>query len=103
MEAYSKYSRLVTEIIADNVPLFEKSSVDEFYIDPTGIDKYFGCSRFTSELKKKVNRNSGLPVSYGLATNKLVSKVATSEVKPDGEIELAFGKEKSFLGPLSII
>ena len=101
-EAYSKYSRLVTEIIQDTVPVFEKSSIDEFYVDLTGFDKYFSSSRFTAELKNKVSAESGLPVSYGLASNKLISKVATNEVKPNGQIEIPYGDEKQFLGPLNI-
>lgn len=102
MEQYSKYSGLVTDIIKDTVPLFEKSSIDEFYVDMTGMDKYFGCLKFTNELKRKVVKESGLPISYGLAGNKLIGKVATNEVKPNGQIEIPFGNEKSFLAPLSI-
>jgi len=102
MEQYSKYSGLVTDIIRDTVPLFEKSSIDEFYVDMTGMDKYFGCLKFTNELKRKVVKESGLPISYGLASNKLIGKVATNEVKPNGQIEIPFGNEKSFLAPLSI-
>src|SRR5665213_190935 len=102
MEQYSKYSGLVTDIIRDTVPLFEKSSIDEFYVDMTGMDKYFGCLKFTNELKRKVVKESGLPISYGLASNKLIGKVATNEVKPNGQIEIQFGNEKSFLAPLSI-
>ncbi|OQP65241.1 DNA polymerase IV [Niastella vici] len=102
-ETYSKYSRLVTEVIKDTVPLFEKASIDEFYIDLTGMDKFFGCLQFTEQLKKRINKESGLPISWGLASNKLVSKVATNEVKPNGQLEIPFGNEKSFLAPLSII
>lgn len=102
METYSKYSGIVTDIIQDTVPLFEKSSIDEFYIDLTGMDKFFGCSQFTHELKQKVMKESGLPITYALASNKLVSKVATNEVKPDGQIEIPFGDEKSYLAPLSV-
>ena len=102
-EAYSKYSKLVTEIIKDKVPLFEKASIDEFYIDLTGMDKYFGCRKFSDELKKNVLKESGLCISYGLASNKLISKVATNEVKPDGQLEIPFGKEKLFLAPLSVM
>src|SRR5579859_5746326 len=102
MESYSKYSRLVTEIMQDNVPLFEKASIDEFYIDLSGMDKFFGCSLFARELKGKVLKESGLVISYGLASNKLVSKVATNEIKPDGQLEIDFGKEKDFLAPLRI-
>jgi DNA polymerase-4 len=101
-EAYSKYSNLVTDVIRDKVPLFEKSSIDEFYVDMTGMDRFFGCSLYASELKQKIYRESGLPISYALASNKLVSKVATNEVKPNGQLEIAFGNEKSYLGPLKV-
>ena len=101
-ESYSKYSRLVTEIVKDSVPLFEKASIDEFYIDLTGMDKYFGCHSFSNDLQKKISKESGLPVSYGLASNKLVSKVATDEGKPNGQLEIPFGAEKSFLAPLKV-
>lgn len=103
MEQYSKYSGLVTDIIRDTVPLFEKASIDEFYIDMSGLDKFFGCSKFTAELKKKVLKESGLPSSYGLSSNKLISKVATNEAKPNGQLEIPYGNEKSFLAPLNII
>ena len=102
MESYSKYSHLITEIMQDTVPLFEKASIDEFYLDLSGMDKFFGCSLFAGELKKKILKESGLPVSYALASNKLISKVATNEVKPNGQLEIAFGGEKSFLAPLSV-
>jgi len=102
-EAYSKYSRLVTDVIKNTVPLFEKSSIDEFYIDLTGMDKHFGCLKFSDDLKKKVAKESGLSISYGLASNKLVSKVATNEVKPNGQVEIPFGNEKNFLAPLSVM
>lgn len=102
MEDYSRYSKLVTDIIAEKVPVFEKSSIDEFYIDMSGMDKYHSCSLFTADLKKSIAKNSGLPISYALASNKLVSKVATNEVKPNGQLEIPFGNEKLFLAPLSI-
>ncbi|UAY53203.1 DNA polymerase IV [Ferruginibacter albus] len=102
MESYSKYSHLVTDIVSDTVPLFEKSSIDEFYIDLTGMDKFFGCKIFSDDLKKKIKKESGLPTSYALASNKLISKVATNEVKPNGQIEIPYGNEKSFLAPLSV-
>jgi DNA polymerase IV len=102
-EAYSKYSKLVTEIIQEQVPTFEKASIDEFYIDLTGMDKFFGCRMFSDELKKRVTRESGLSISYGLASNKLISKVATNEIKPNGQLEIPFGNEKIFLAPLSIM
>ncbi len=102
MESYAKYSRLVTDIMQDTVPLFEKASIDEFYIDLSGMDKFFGCSRFAKELQSKVRKDSGLPVSYALASNKLISKVATNEGKPNGRLEIPFGEEKGFLAPLTV-
>ena len=101
-ESYAKYSHLVTEIMQDSTPVFEIASIDEFYIDMTGMDKFFGCSLFIADLKKKVLKESGLPVSYALASNKLISKVATNEVKPNGQLEIPFGEEKSYLAPLKI-
>lgn len=102
MEQYSKYSNLVTDVVRDMVPMFEKSSIDEFYIDLTGMDKFFGCSLFSKELGTKITKETGLPISFALASNKLISKVATNEVKPKGQIEIPFGNEKSYLAPLSI-
>ena len=99
---YSKYSRLVTQIIADSVPVYEKASVDEFYIDLTGIDRFFGVSQFTRNLREKIIKETGLPISYGLSTSKLVSKMATNEAKPNGYLEVAAGKETDFLWPLTV-
>lgn len=102
MELYSKYSSQVTEVINDSVPLFEKASIDEFYMDMSGMDRFFGCVQYIHELKKKIDRECGLPISYAVSSNKLISKVATNEVKPNGQIEIQFGDEKTFLAPLSI-
>jgi len=84
------------------VPVFEKSSIDEFYIDMTGMDKFFGISRYVQHLRKKIIQESGLSISHALATNKLISKVATNECKPNGQLEVLAGDEKSFLAPLPI-
>jgi DNA polymerase-4 len=99
---YSHYSRKVTEIIAAKVPLFEKASIDEFYIDLTGMDKFFGVYAFTKALKTQIANETGLPISFALASNKLVSKVATNEVKPNGEIEVPQGFEAQYLAPLRL-
>jgi DNA polymerase-4 len=99
---YSKYSRIVTQIIADTVPQYEKASIDEFYIDLTGMDKFFGVSQFTNELREKIIRETGLPISYGLSSNKLVSKMATNEAKPNGYLEVPHGYETAFLWPLTV-
>ncbi len=102
MEVYSKYSRQVTDIIQDSVPQFEKSSIDEFYVDLTGMDKFFGCQQYSTELRKKITKETGLPVSNGVAINKLVSKVATDEAKPNGQLLIPVGHEKPFLAPLDV-
>jgi DNA polymerase-4 len=99
---YSKYSRWVTEIIASKVPLFEKASIDEFYIDLTGMDKFFGVSKYTRELREQIIKETGLPISCGLSSAKFISKMATNEAKPNGFLEIPHGKEKEFLWPLGI-
>ncbi len=99
---YTRYSRIVTQIIAQAVPQFEKASIDEFYCDLTGMDKFFGVSQFTRELREKIIKETGLPISYGLSTSKLVSKIATNEAKPNGYLEIPAGKETAFLWPLTV-
>lgn len=101
-EEYSKMSQVVTDIIASKVPVYEKSSIDEFYIDLSGMDRFFGCTRYAYHLKQYILKESGLIVSYGLSTNKLVSKVGTNEVKPNGEEVVPAGEEKAYLAPLTI-
>lgn len=99
---YTKYSKLVTDVVKDSVPLYEKSSIDEFYIDLTGMDKFFGCHQLASELRAKIIRETGLPISFGLSVNKTVSKIATGEAKPNNELKINLGTEKPFLAPLSV-
>jgi DNA polymerase IV len=99
---YSKYSRWVTEIIASKVPLFEKASIDEFYIDLTGMDKFFGVTQYTKDLRKLITDETGLPISCGLSSARFISKMATNEAKPNGFLEIPHGKEKEFLWPLGI-
>lgn len=101
-ENYSKYSKLVTDVIADNVPLYEKASIDEFYTDMTGMDKFFGTAKYMVELKQKITKETGLNITYALASNKLIGKVATNEVKPNGQIQIPFGNERSYIAPLHI-
>ena len=99
---YTKFSKLVTDIIKEEVPLYEKASIDEFYMDLTGMDRFFGCQKLASELRTKIIRESGLPISLGLSINKTVSKIATGEAKPNNEISIISGTEKLFLAPLSV-
>ncbi|MBW8685376.1 DNA polymerase IV [Chitinophaga rhizophila] len=102
MEKYSLISREVTGLIADKAPVYEKSSIDEFYLDLTGMDKFFGSMKWTIELRQHIMKETHLPVSFGLASNKMISKVATNEAKPNGQMEICFGEEKSFLAPMPV-
>jgi len=102
MDQYSKYSAMVTEIISESAPIVEKASIDEHYLDISGMDKFFGCWKWTRELRQRIIRETGLPVSFGLSINKTVSKIATGTAKPSGERQIQQGTEKSFLAPLSI-
>jgi DNA polymerase-4 len=102
MEAYSQYSHIVTEIIAERAPMFEKSSIDEFYIDASGMDKYFGAFKWALELQNRITKESGLPISLGMSVNKLVSKVATAEFKPIAKKYIPAGTEQEFLAPLGV-
>ncbi len=102
MESYSYYSKLITEIIEEEAPLFEKSSIDEFYLDLSGMDQHIGCYKWSKELRSKIIRESGLPISFGLSINKLISKMSAGEAKPNGAKQILPGGEKSFIHPLSI-
>lgn len=99
---YSKFSDMVTEIVAENSPLYEKSSIDEFYIDFTGMDKFFGTYKWGKELREKIIKETHLPLSFALSINKTVSKVGTGEAKPNNFRQISSGEEKPFLAPLSV-
>ncbi len=102
MEEYSKQSRLVTEIIAEKAPVYEKASIDEHYLDITGMDRFFGSLQWTRELRESIIRNTGLPISFGLSVNKTVSKIAAGMAKPNGGIHVPQQEVKPFMFPLSI-
>ncbi len=99
---YSKFSNDVTEIIKETVPVYEKTSIDEFYMDLSGMDRFYGCMKFATELRERIMKETGLPMSFGLSQNKTVSKIATGEAKPNNKIQIKYGNEKGFLAPLSV-
>lgn len=101
-ERYSYFSDMVTDIISERVPVYEKSSIDEFYIDLSGMDRFFGCYKWATELRQRITKETGLPISFGMSENKTVSKVATGEAKPNGQQKIDFGNEKTFLAPLPV-
>lgn len=101
-EQYSYYSNIITDIIRERVPLYEKTSIDEFYIDLTGMDRFFGCFKFATELRSTIMKETNLPISLAMSSNKTVAKIGTGQAKPNGQLEIAVGNEKEFLAPLSI-
>lgn len=102
MQEYSKYSKIVRQIIHDKAPVYEQASIDEFYLDITGMDRFFGILKWTTELRETIIKESGLPISCGLSVNKVVSKIATGLSKPNGWLYVPAGTEKAFLAPLPI-
>ena len=99
---YSKFSDMVTDIIKEESPLFEKSSIDEFYIDASGMDRFFGCYKWAKELRERIMKETHLPISFALSTSKTVAKVGTGEAKPNNHKEIPKDHEKPFLAPLSV-
>jgi DNA polymerase-4 len=99
---YGKYSRFVTELIAAKAPLFEKASIDEFYLDLTGMDKYYDVFEWAKNLRQEIMEKTLLPISFGMGSNKMVAKIATDEAKPNGYLFVEFGKEKEFLATLKV-
>lgn len=99
---YSKYSDVITDIIKESAPLYEKSSIDEFYVDLSGMDKFFGSIQWSHELRSRIGKETGLPTSFGLSINKTVAKVGTNEAKPNNFRNIPVGTEREFLAPLSV-
>lgn len=102
MEQYTRYSNMVTAIIAEEAPVYEKASIDEHYLDITGMDRFFGSVKWSHELRQRIIHETGLPISLGLSVNKTVSKIATGQAKPNGELEIPRDRVMPFLSPLSI-
>jgi len=101
-DQYSKYSKMVTEIIAEKAPVYEKASIDEHYLDISGMDRFFGSLKWSQELRNRIIHESGLPISFGVSINKTVSKIATGEAKPNGLLQVPVQGIHPFLDPLSI-
>ena len=102
MDQYSKYSKNVTEIVAEQAPVYEKASIDEHYLDITGMDRFFGNLKWSQELRQRIIKETGLPISFGVSVNKTVSKIATGEAKPNGLLQVPQMGVQPFLNPLSI-
>ncbi|MCD4695802.1 MAG: DNA polymerase IV [Bacteroidales bacterium] len=102
MDQYSEYSKIVTEIISEKAPVYEKASIDEHYLDISGMDRFFGNLKWSEELRNRIIRETGLPISFGVSVNKTVSKIATGEAKPNGLLQVPVHGIHPFLDPLSI-
>lgn len=102
MEMFSNKSHEVTQIIEEKAPLVEKASIDEFYLDITGMDKFHGSYKWTNELSQTITKETGLPLTFALSVNKTVSKIATGEGKQKGNLEIPQSMVQPFLNPLSI-
>ena len=101
-DLFTEYSNIVNEIITEKAPVHERASIDEFYMDMSGMDRFFGSLQFTKELVHKIHKETGLPMSYGLSVNKTVAKMCTNFVKPNGNLHIHNTEVQSFLDPQSI-
>jgi DNA polymerase-4 len=77
---YSEASAQVTKIIDETVPLYQKSSVDEFYIDLTGTDRFYDPYKLASQLRQRIIKETKLPISFGMASGKTIAKIATNRI-----------------------
>jgi DNA polymerase-4 len=102
MELYTKFSHTITEIIQEKAPVVEKASIDEFYLDITGMDKFYGSYKWTDELARTITKETGLPLTFALSVNKTVSKIGTGEGKQKQNLEIPEHLVRAFLNPLSI-
>lgn len=102
MSLYADYSRQVTDVVRDFSPRFEKASIDEFYIDISGLYKYIFQSpvEAASWLRHEIDRKCGLPSSCGIGQNRLMAKIGSKLAKPAGIFFIPPGSEPELLAPL---
>jgi nucleotidyltransferase/DNA polymerase involved in DNA repair len=100
---YSEISEKVFTKLKELAPVFQKVSIDEAYLDFSGCERlYPNRIEFGKNLKELVFNVSKLNCSVGIATNKMVAKIASDECKPNGLLEIPPGSEATFLAPLAI-
>lgn len=100
---YSDASRKFMAILADFTPFLEPMGLDEAYLDVTGFESLYGSiHQMAVAIRKRVKDELGLCVSVGIASSKVVAKVASEQSKPDGLIEVTRGGERAFLAPLPV-
>lgn len=102
-ELYSKLSKQVFRLFESHTPVWEQVSVDEGYLDMTGTEALFGPPLIAAEkLRAEILKATGLTASIGIASNRLVAKIATDFCKPNDCFQVAPGKEAAFLAPLEV-
>ncbi len=102
-EEYSRFSKLVKNILTKYAPVIEQASIDEFYMDFTGCEKIYGSLLvFASFLQNEIWERLGLPASIGIGSNKTIAKIGSDFRKPKGITYVNHGNEKDFLSPLPI-
>lgn len=102
-ELYAAVSRQIHALLESVSPLVHMASIDEAYVDITGSLRLFGGENaLAALLKRRIREETGLPCTVAVASNKLVSKVAANEVKPDGYVSIPAGGEADWLAPLPV-
>lgn len=103
MAAYSQASRAVFEVFHDTTPLVEPLSVDEAFLEVSGLARISGTPvQIGAQLRSAVRERVGLPITVGIARTKFLAKVASQEAKPDGLLLVPPDRELAFLHPLPV-
>jgi DNA polymerase-4 len=100
--AYRDASERFMTILADFSPCLEPAGLDEAYLDVTGCELFGTPYQIASRIKERVKKELKLIASVGMASCKVVAKIASDLGKPDGLVEVAAGQEKDFLAPLPV-
>jgi DNA polymerase-4 len=103
MSAYSQASEAVLEVFRDCSPIVEPLSVDEAFLDVSGLGRVSGSPlQIAAQLRVDVRERVGLPITVGIARTKFLAKVASQEAKPDGLLLVPADQELAFLRPLPV-
>jgi DNA polymerase IV len=102
-DAYVEAGRAVAGIFTDTAPLVERLSIDEAFLDVSGLERIAGTPvRIAERLRARVREQVGLPISVGVARTKSLAKVASAQSKPDGLLLVEPDREREFLHPLPV-
>ena len=103
LRRYSEFSRRIFDVLRTYSPLVEPMSLDEAFVDLTGCLRLHGPLLDTAErMRNEIRERVGINASIGIASNKLVAKVASKGAKPNGMLWIAPGMERRFLAPLAV-